>query len=148
VDDPGISERIDSHCLLRETKEELSDLHLRLSRAGGRYPDRLSASVASRCWVHKMRNILEKVRRRDCDAVKADAQAIYGAESRRRAEAAFRRRWQPLYGSMVRQLERGLPELLAFFSFPQHPWRKLRTTNIIERASSRYGGAPGLWSAL
>ena len=35
-----------------------------------------------RCWVHKMRNILEKVRKRDHDAVKADAQAIYLAEGR------------------------------------------------------------------
>jgi transposase-like protein len=83
-----------------------------------------------------MRNILQKVRRRDYDAVKADAQAIYRAESRRQAEAAFRAfrpRWQPLYGSMVRQLERDLPELLSFFSFLRHLWRKLRTTNIIER---------------
>ena len=43
-----------------------------------------------RCWVHKMRNILEKVRRRDHDAVKADAQAVYRAENRKRALAAFR----------------------------------------------------------
>jgi transposase-like protein len=34
---------------------------------------------------------------------------------------------------LVRQLERDLPELLAFFAFPKHLWRKLRTTNIIER---------------
>lgn len=33
-----------------------------------------------RCWVHKMRNILEKVRRRDYEGAKADAQAIYRAE--------------------------------------------------------------------
>jgi transposase-like protein len=26
-----------------------------------------------------------------------------------------------------------LPELLSFFAFPQHLWRKLRTTNVIER---------------
>src|SRR5579875_2614838 len=44
-----------------------------------------------RCWVHKMRNILEQVRRRDYEAVRADAQAIYRAESRREAERAFRR---------------------------------------------------------
>src|SRR5271165_70257 len=44
-----------------------------------------------------------------------------------------RRRWQALYGSMVRQLERDLPELLSFFSFPRHLRRKLRTTNLIER---------------
>jgi putative transposase len=89
-----------------------------------------------RCWVHKMRNILEKVRRRDHHAVKADAQAIYLAESRGQAQAAFRNfraRWKREYSSMVKQLERDLPELLSFFSLPQHLWRKLRTTNVIER---------------
>ena len=89
-----------------------------------------------RCWVHKMRNILEKVRKRDYDAVKADAQAIYLAKGRRQAEAAARtfcRRWRQHYPTVVKQLQRDLPELLAFFAFPKHLWRKLRTTNIIER---------------
>ena len=89
-----------------------------------------------RCWVHKMRNILEKVRRRDYDEVKRGAQAIYLAASRRAAEAAFRsfrRAWLNIYPAMVRQLERDLPELLSFFALPQHLWRKVRTTNIIER---------------
>jgi len=89
-----------------------------------------------RCWVHKMRNLLEKVRKRDYEAMKTDAQAIYRAQSRQQAQAAFRafrRQWQGQYGSMVRQLERDLPELLSFFSFPRHLWRKLRTTNVIER---------------
>jgi putative transposase len=89
-----------------------------------------------RCWVHKMRNILEKVRKRDYDAVKADAQAIYLADGRRQAVAAARafcRRWRSEYPSVVKQLERDLPELLAFYRFPKHLWRKLRTTNIIER---------------
>ena len=26
-----------------------------------------------------------------------------------------------------------MPELLSFFSFPHHLWRKLRTTHVIER---------------
>ena len=89
-----------------------------------------------RCWVHKMRNILEKVRKRDYDAVKTDAQSIYLADGRRQAVAAARafcRRWRGEYPSVVKQLERDLPELLAFFRFPRHLWRKLRTTNIIER---------------
>ena len=34
---------------------------------------------------------------------------------------------------MVRRLQRDLPELLSFFAFPRHLWRKLRTTNVIER---------------
>jgi len=93
-------------------------------------------ALHQRCWVHKMRNILEKVRRRDHDQVKADAQAIYQAQDRKQAQAAFRRfrsSWQRHYPGMVRQLERDLPELLSFFSFSRHLWRKLRTTNIIER---------------
>jgi putative transposase len=89
-----------------------------------------------RCWVHKMRNILEHVRKRDYDAVKADAQAIYQAENRSQAEAAFRAlraRWRSAYGPMVRRLERDLPELLSVFAFPAHLRKKLRTTNVIER---------------
>ncbi len=34
---------------------------------------------------------------------------------------------------MVRRLERDLPELLSFFALPRHLWKKVRTTNVIER---------------
>ena len=51
----------------------------------------------------------------------------------RRAFAQFRFHWQALYPALVRRLERDLPELLAFFELPQPLWRKLRTTNAIER---------------
>ena len=89
-----------------------------------------------RCWVHKMRNILEKVRRRDEGEVKAEAQKIYlakNAGAARRAFERFRFHWRSRYPAMVRQLERDLPELLHFFGLPTHLWRKLRTTNVIER---------------
>jgi putative transposase len=89
-----------------------------------------------RCWVHKMRNLLEKVRRADHDAVKRDAQNIYLAKNRAAARRAFQRfqfRWRAAYSKMVSRLERDLPELLTFFEFPRHLWRKLRTTNAIER---------------
>ena len=39
-------------------------------------------ALHQRCWVHKMRNILEKVRKRDHDKVKRDAQAIYLAKNK------------------------------------------------------------------
>jgi len=89
-----------------------------------------------RCWVHKMRNILEKARRRDEKQMKAQAQKIYLAENvaaARRAFERFRFHWQSGYPAMVRQLERDLPELLQFYQLPRHLWRKLRTTNVIER---------------
>ena len=89
-----------------------------------------------RCWVHKMRNITEKARKCDRDELKKAAQAIYQAEDRQQARAAFRSlklRWQRQYPTLVKQLEKDLPDLLSFFNFPKHLWRQLRTTNIIER---------------
>jgi putative transposase len=93
-------------------------------------------ALHQRCWAHKMRNITDKVKKRDYEQVKADAQAIYQAENRQQAQTATRRfcrRWQRDYPSLVRQLERDLPELLSFFTLPRSLWKKLRTTNIIER---------------
>ncbi len=83
-----------------------------------------------------MRKILEKVRRCDEKQVKAQAPKIYLAEhvaAARRAFARFRFHWRSRYPAMVRQLKGDLPELLHFFAFPRQLWRKLRTTNVIER---------------
>jgi putative transposase len=93
-------------------------------------------ALHQRCWVHKMRNLLEHVRRRDWPAVKNGAQAIYLATDRAaavRAFRAFQARWQEAHPAVVRKLEQDLPDLLSFFAFPKHLWRKLRTTNVIER---------------
>jgi hypothetical protein len=49
---------------------------------------------------------------------------------------------------MVRRLQQDLPELLSFFAFPRHLWRKLRTTNVIDAASSKFGDALVPWCAL
>jgi putative transposase len=89
-----------------------------------------------RCWVHKMRNLRDGVRRRDQAAIKRDAQRIYLARNVRQARGAFQRfrfHWRALYPGLVKRLERDLPDLLTFFDFPQPLWRKLRTTNAIER---------------
>jgi transposase-like protein len=89
-----------------------------------------------RCWVHKMRNLCAAVRRRDRDQVKQDAQKIYLATSLTAAREAFRhfqRRWQSAYPKVVKSLEKDLPDLLNFYAFPKPLWRKLRTTNAIER---------------
>src|SRR5947209_990298 len=89
-----------------------------------------------RCWVHKMRNILEKARKRDYDELKKGAQAIYLASSSRQAREFYRRfrqRWVEDYPAMLKALEKDLPELLSCFSFRRHLWPDLRTTNVIER---------------
>ena len=89
-----------------------------------------------RCWVHKMRNLVQAARKRDREALTADARAIYQADGlvpARRAFEKFRRHWQAGYPGLVHRLEKDLPDLLTFYQFPRALWRKLRTTNAIER---------------
>jgi putative transposase len=68
--------------------------------------------------------------------LKKRGRALYLASDRAaavRAFRAFQSRWRELYPALVRKLEQDLPDLLSFFQMPQHLWRKLRTTNVIER---------------
>jgi putative transposase len=90
-----------------------------------------------RCWAHKVRNVLDKVREKDAQAIKKELRLIYQAASRGRAcEHALRLavRWEDRYPAAVRCLMKDLEELLAFFVFEDPDWRrKTRTTNAIER---------------
>jgi putative transposase len=90
-----------------------------------------------RCWAHKTRNLTDKVRRADQDAVKNDLRRIYNAASEKKARQMARRfaaKWQRRYPKVVRSLRDDLDELLAFFIFKDPTWRKwTRTTNAIER---------------
>ena len=90
-----------------------------------------------RCWAHKIRNILDKVRKSDQPSVKdslhrvMDAKHLVGA---RQAAKRFVEQWDQLYPKAVRCLREDLEELLTFFSFRDSSWRKaIRTTNAIER---------------
>jgi transposase-like protein len=88
-----------------------------------------------RCWAHKLRNIADKVRKKEGSCV-AQAAAIYRAPNRARAERAFRlwaARWRQRRSAAVACVERDLDELLNFFSVPPAHWKKVRTTNVIER---------------
>jgi putative transposase len=90
-----------------------------------------------RCWAHKVRNVLDKVRLADREAVKRGLNRISNAPDRtaaRRQARAFVDRWQQRYPAAVRCLWMDLDELLTFFLFDNESWRKAtRTTNAIER---------------
>lgn len=90
-----------------------------------------------RCWAHKTRNVLDRVRRADQAAVKRSLHAISHAPTLRAAQQAAQRlvaRWQAAYPDAVRCLTRDLPELLAFLQVRAPlPPEALRTTNAIER---------------
>lgn len=95
-----------------------------------------------RCWAHKARNILDKLRKADQAEAKRGLARIYRAETLAGARRQARRwadRWEEIYPKAVACLREDLEELLSFFRFeralPGGPdWRKLtRTTNAIER---------------
>jgi putative transposase len=90
-----------------------------------------------RCWAHKSRNVLDKVREVDRERVKRDLHRISHAVDRTAARAAARRfvtHWHPHYPAAVRCLQQDLEDLLAFFVFDDPAWRQAaRTTNAIER---------------
>ncbi|MGH9437356.1 MAG: transposase, partial [Terriglobia bacterium] len=51
------------------------------------------------------------------------------------ASQVFKAHWQSVYPVVVKQLEQDLSELPALYRLPPPLWRKLRTTNLIERCS-------------
>ena len=94
--------------------------------------------VLQRCWAHKSRNVLDKVKKADQPAVKKALNRISHATNQRQATQAYWRlahRWRQAYPRAVACLEKDLDELLSFFQIknPQM-WSRLRTTNLIERS--------------
>lgn len=90
-----------------------------------------------RCWVHKLRNVSNLLRRRQQAECLQGARAIYQASTRRQAVHAYwswTQRWRREAPKAVACLERDLEELLSFLACPEAHRRKVRTTNAIERA--------------
>ncbi len=95
------------------------------------------AIPVQRCWAHKIRNVLNKVRKADQAAVKGALHAVMNADTRPKAQSAARRfadQWQHVYPKAVACLRNDLDELLACWRYPTITERKaVRTTNAIER---------------
>lgn len=88
-----------------------------------------------RCWAHKLRNVAGRLKRSQCRCVD-EARAIYEAPTRQQAIQEFRKwkaRWNGEAPEAVRCLEEDLEALLEFLDCPRALWKKLRTTNAIER---------------
>ena len=88
-------------------------------------------------WAHTIRNVLDKVRKPDRDAVKAGLHAIMNAPNRPQAPSAAHRfvdAWEHAYPKAVACLRNELDDLLTCFRYKTFAERKqVRTTNVIER---------------
>jgi putative transposase len=88
-----------------------------------------------RCWVHKTRNVLDKVPNSLQAHVKAAVQEIWRSPSRQMALTAFEtlsRMYGAKYPKAVDCVEEDLETLLTFYDFPAEHWQHIRTTNPIE----------------
>jgi len=88
------------------------------------------------CWVHVLRNVAQHLRVRDRERCLHLARQIYLARSRAAAERAlwlWVRAWRRVAPNAVASLLRDWEALLAFYHTPERDWRRVRTTNAIER---------------
>jgi putative transposase len=93
------------------------------------------ATKQQRCWVHKTANILNYLPKSIQSKAKADLHAIYEADHRAAAEAAFDRflgKYQAKYDKAAACLAKDREALLAFYDFPAEHWKHIRTGNPIE----------------
>lgn len=92
-----------------------------------------------RCWVHKTANVLDKLPKGTQPKAKAALHAIWQAETKAEAEAAFDRfvaTYEAKYPKAVECLVKDRDVLLTFYDFPAEHWRHIRTTNPIESVFS------------
>jgi transposase-like protein len=90
-----------------------------------------------RCWAHKIRNVLDKVRKADQPKVKRALHKIMHAANVPQARSAARRladRFEAQYPAAVACLRDDLDELLTCWRYKTEDQRRaVRTTNAIER---------------
>lgn len=90
-----------------------------------------------RCWAHKLRNVANRIRRKDQVECLSAAKKIYLAENRREAVKrikSWKELWGKEYPEAIKCLEKDLDELLNFLDCPPTHRVKIRTTNVIERS--------------
>lgn len=89
-----------------------------------------------RCVVHKLRNLIGKVRVQDKTKVLEAVKPVYSSPTHEEAIAAFRdfeRAWNAKYPRELQSWREDLEDLLNFYKYPEMIRYALYTTNPIER---------------
>jgi len=94
-----------------------------------------AATPRQRCVVHKERNVMSAIPKRERSAVTSELTGIWKSLTKEEALielAAFKGKYQKRYPEAVRSLMEDEDHLLTFYAFPQVMHRYIRTTNAIE----------------
>jgi len=113
----------------------ISDAHLGLREA---IATALGGAAWQRCRVHFMRNALARVPRAAQNDVAATIRSIFAQPNQESAHRQLRfvaDQLRPRHYRVAELLEEAEEDLLAHMSFPREHWRKLHSTNPLERVN-------------
>jgi putative transposase len=120
---------------LTGVKLVVSDAHVGLTKAIRR---QLQGCVWQRCRVHFARNLLQRVPRAHQGMVTAALRSVFAQED----ASDILARWDDLAASLAERFPRATElmleareDVLAFRHFPQPHWRKIWSTNLLERVN-------------
>jgi transposase-like protein len=111
----------------------VSDAHTGLKAAVRRV---LNGVSWQRCRVHFMRNAAVKLTKADQPKLLGRLKLAFQEPTLEKARAAFKllandtRKKHPGFAAL---LDEGVEEVLAFMAFPKEHWRKIHSTNVLER---------------
>jgi len=94
-----------------------------------------SATPRQRCLVHKQRNVITAIPRRERSEVQAELVAIWQQPTKQEALvqlAAFKAKYGKRYPEALRSLAEEEEKTFTFYEFPQVMHRHIQTTNAIE----------------
>jgi len=101
------------------------------SALSAEYPD----TRQQRCWLHKIRNVLDKIPESRKSEVHRRLREVLGSSTRAEATTQIETLARELstdYPKAAVCLRDDLDRMLAYFAFPKESWKSLRTTNAIE----------------
>jgi len=90
-----------------------------------------------RCVVHKVRNVVNRVPKAQQRSVEADVKKVFAAACLEEAIAAaesFLGKWGERFPTACEVFARDVGDCLTFYRFPEHHWKRIRTSNVLERA--------------
>ena len=118
---------------LRNVSYVVSDDHTGLTKAIAR---QFQGAIWQRCQVHFTRNVLSSVSKKDRGRILTHLHEITGASSLETARNRLNEAVETLHVSHPKAadlLEKHGEEMLAVYALPEHHWKRMRTTNMLER---------------
>lgn len=152
VNEQGAREVLAIEPMLEESRESYTQLFDKLKKRGLQTPslvisDANGGLVAAiqknfpgaswqRCKVHFMRNILAKIPHRSKENFAAELKQIWlapDAKAARKRADSLAEEYEKRFPEAIQILEDGLEDSLQFYSFPALDFRKIASSNMLER---------------